>query len=69
MTNKKDEVQLNVRIPAASYANMKLKAQEADISINKLLNRAGSIVTTQQLVEFPLTSSQGAVTVENSSQG
>jgi len=54
-TDKKgQEVKLVVRISAESYENMKLKAQAADVSINKFLNRAGSIVTTQDIVNFPL---------------
>ncbi len=55
MTTTSDEVKLVVRIPRESYENMKIKAQGADVSINKFLNRAGSIVTTQQIANFPLT--------------
>lgn len=61
----KKVVKLTVVIPQESYGNMKLKAQTADISINKFLNRAGSIVTTEQIVNFPLMNNVGAATYEN----
>lgn len=48
-----DVVKLVVRIPRESYENMKKKAQSADISVNKFLNRAGSVVTVDQVVNPP----------------
>ncbi len=51
MTDKnKDIVKLEVRIPRELYENMKAKAHVADISINKFLNRAGSVVKVEDII-------------------
>ena len=52
-STESDTVKLTVSIPRESYENMKAKAEFADISINKFLNRAGSIVTPEQVASPP----------------
>lgn len=63
MKNNPDVVKLVVRIPRESYENMKQKAHAADISVNKFLNRAGSVVTIDQVVQPPGYSG-GAATIK-----
>lgn len=61
MTGKKDRVKLTVIIPRESYENMKQKAEFADISINKFLNRAGTVVTQEQVSTPTWVQEQGGV--------
>ena len=50
---QQDIIKTEVRIPREAYEAMKQKAEKADISFNKFLNRAGSIVTAEQVAVPP----------------
>lgn len=59
-----ETVRFTVIIPREAYEHMKAKAQAADISMNKFLCRAGSVVTTEQVAVPPGFNSGGAVSYE-----
>lgn len=60
--NSNDSVRFTVVIPRSAYDHMKEKARFADVSMNKFLVRAGSIVTKEQVASPPWMASSGAAT-------
>ena len=53
MNQSKKTVRFTVSMPSDAYGNFKKKAQDADVSMSKFIHRAGSIVETEQIIDYP----------------
>ena len=50
---EKDTVRFTISMPGDAYEDFKAKAKSADVSMSKFMHRAGSIVNTEQIIDFP----------------